>query len=173
MLRGQLAICSGPLSSRKIEWDIKKSVPRGLQHTGHVCYSTLLYPTHLFGQMQENSWDGCYIFNESAVFDLPMFIFFDAKWHSGEQPALNVVQHEDRLIHYPWAGEACVVEEFILEVWSPVVGTDNCLKHAASRFPHYDLFGELHGNIRDMNACGDMRKKENLNCIRFCSSCTA
>lgn len=46
----------------------------------------------------------CYIFNESRVFDLPMFIFFDVKWHSGEQPARNVVQHEDRLIHYPSAG---------------------------------------------------------------------
>lgn len=49
----------------------------------------------------------CYIFNESRVFDLPMFIFFDVKRHSREQPALNVVQHEDRLIHYPLTEEAC------------------------------------------------------------------
>ena len=46
-------------------------------------------------------------FNGSGVFDLPMFIFFDVNWHSGEELTLNVVQHEGRLIHYPLKGEAC------------------------------------------------------------------
>lgn len=42
-----------------------------------------------------------------AVFDLPVFIFFDVNWHSREQPTLTVVQREDKLIHYPLKGEAC------------------------------------------------------------------
>lgn len=65
------------------------------------------YPRHLFGQMQENPWDGCYVFNESIVFDLQMCVLFHSKRHNREQPAFSVVQHEDRLIHYPLTGEAC------------------------------------------------------------------
>lgn len=95
----------------------------------------------------------CYIFNESRVFDLPMFIFFDVNWHSKEQPALNVAQHEDRLIHYPLTGEACgwefqpggLISCNSLEWYT-------CTKHVASLFLHCDLSGHMHANVGDRNS---------------------
>lgn len=75
-------------------------------HTHRPCllFYSLLSHTPIWPNAQELlGW--CYIFNESRVFDLPMFIFFDVNWHSSEQPVLNVVQHEGRLIHYPFTGE--------------------------------------------------------------------
>lgn len=44
-----------------------------------------------------------------------------------------------------------------MEVLSSVIGTNTYskLKHTASWFMHYDLFGEMHRSVRDTNACGD------------------
>lgn len=90
--------------NRSRHWEV--SAERTLIHRTCLLSYSLLSHTPLWPNAGE-LLGLCYIFNESRVFDLPMFIFFDVNWHSREQPALNVVQHEDRLIHYPLTGDAC------------------------------------------------------------------
>lgn len=92
------------MTTAETHW--KVSAERILTHRTCLLSHSLLSHTPLWPNAGKLlGW--CYIFNESRVFDLPVFIFFDVNWHSREQPALNVVQHEDRLIHYPLTGEPC------------------------------------------------------------------
>lgn len=96
-------------------------------HRGGVC---LLSHTPLW-QMWENSWDGCYIFNESAVFDLSMFVFVDAKWLSWEQSTLGKVRLDDTWWACGWRTD-----------WP-----NTCSEHVASRFALHDLVGTINMTI--------------------------
>ncbi len=155
--------------NRLRHWQV--SAKRALTPTPQVCYLMVFYTTYISGQMQQNCWEDCCIFNESAVFDLPMFIIFDVKLHSREKQALDIVQHEDRLIHYPLTEETCCWEVH-------PGGLLLCNRHRYLLKAHRLLapaLWPLWGNACECRRNKCMRgyvKRANLNCILFWGFCT-
>lgn len=84
-------------------------------------------PDTSLANCRENSWDGCYIFNESTVFDLQMCVLFHSKRHNRERASFHCDPAWAQINSLSLKSRGLRFEKFFLEVFfiSCVAGTNS------------------------------------------------